>query len=226
MGGGVTSELALWMDDEERDGFANMAVDEWLLETAEGPVMRVYRWEPGWGSFGYFVSEDEAAEVLGRCRRVRRWTGGGVVDHAADWTFTLAVPSRAWLAGMKGAASYRVIHAALAEVLSGFGVEAKLVGEALSARGGDCFVQAVEHDLVDPAGRKLAGGGQRRARHGLLHQGSVVLGDVDVDANQLAKALAERLAKRVERVSLVPPEDEVRRRVESRYADPAWAQRR
>lgn len=224
----MTDELALWIDDAERDGYVNMAVDEWLLERTERPMMRVYRWQPGWGSFGYFVADAEAAEVLGiERKRVRRWTGGGVVDHARDWTFTLAVPGRQWLAGMKGAASYRVIHAALARALGELGVEARLVGAARSVRGGDCFLQAVEHDLVDADGRKLAGGGQRRARHGLLHQGSVVVpGGAKRVFGQLAEGLAQALAERVEPVGFQPPNDDLARRVEVRYGHPSWARRR
>ena len=40
----VFAKLRLWMDPVRRCGPEAMAVDEWLLETAEIPVLRVYGW--------------------------------------------------------------------------------------------------------------------------------------------------------------------------------------
>jgi lipoate-protein ligase A len=223
----MAAVLELWIDAVGRDGFANMAVDEWLLETVSRPLLRVYRWAPGWGSFGYFVPDAEAAESLAGLKRVRRWTGGGIVDHRADWTFTLAVPARDWLAGMKGAASYREIHAALAAALTAAGHDVRLAAAAAPARGGDCFTHAVEHDLVDARGRKLAGGGQRRSRDGLLHQGSVAPPHgAAVDFSRLGRDLAQALAAEVETVAPEPPDAEIARRVEARYGRADWARRR
>lgn len=223
----MTAELELWIDGAERDGFANMAVDEWLLETVARPLLRVYRWAPGWGSFGYFVPEAEAAASLAGLKRVRRWSGGGIVDHRADWTFTLAVPGRDWLAGAKGAASYREIHAALAAALTAAGHDARLAAAAAPARGGDCFAHAVEHDLIDGRGRKLAGGGQRRSRDGLLHQGSVALPrGAEVDDSRLGGELARALAAEVGTVAPEPPDAEIARRVAARYGRADWARRR
>jgi hypothetical protein len=37
-------ELKLWVDPVARVAPESMAVDEWLLETAQQPVLRVYRW--------------------------------------------------------------------------------------------------------------------------------------------------------------------------------------
>jgi lipoate-protein ligase A len=103
--------LDLWIDPVPRDGPENMAVDEWLAETCGTPVLRSYRWTPGWGSFGYFVKTVDLPEW--GLRWVRRWTGGGIVDHRTDWTYTLFVPNGFGLAEVKGGESSRAIHAAL-----------------------------------------------------------------------------------------------------------------
>lgn len=199
-----------------------MAVDQWLLESARAPVLRVYGWESGWGSLGYFVPFADAEAFSPQTRWVRRWTGGGIVDHAADWTYTLVIPGRTGLAGTKGGESYRVIHEALAKALRGLGVDAELSCSSVAARGGDCFTQPVQYDLCDATGRKISGAGQRRSRNGLLHQGSLA-GDGD---SGLAYGLASALAGQVETVRFVPPQDVVDALVEQRYGSEAWLRRR
>jgi lipoate-protein ligase A len=194
-----------------------MAVDEWLAETCGEPVLRSYRWTPGWGSFGYFVrTSDLPPKDL---RWVRRWTGGGIVDHTADWTYTLFIPRGHGLAEARGAESYRVIHAALVSALRHAGVAARLSAEMPPAIGGECFLQPVEHDVLDPAGRKLAGAGQRRTAKGLLHQGSVA-------SPALPDLLAAALADRVEPRGFAPDAADLAARSASRYACGAWTTRR
>ena len=218
----MTETLQLWIDDDPRDGPENMAVDQWLLETAETPILRVYRWSPGWGSFGFFVPLNDA-EVHSPDRSwVRRWTGGGIVDHARDWTYTVVDPGRDGLAGLRGAASYRVIHEALANALRSGGHEVVFAPADEPSRGGDCFSQPVEHDLCDRSGKKISGAGQRRTKHGLLHQGSLaVVGD-----DGLATRFASALAKQVECALIAPPAARISEIVTERYGSEAWLNRR
>jgi lipoate-protein ligase A len=210
--------LHLWIDSIARDGPENMAVDEWLAETCEVPVLRSYRWQPGWGSFGYFVKEAELPDWP--LRWVRRWTGGGIVDHRADWTYTLWVPNGFGLAEAKGGESYRVIHAALVEALRGAGVAARLSGTMPAAAGGECFVQPVEHDVLAAEGRKIAGAGQRRTVRGLLHQGSVATG------RPVPERLAAFLSGTVVVADLAPDPDWLGERIATRYAGDGWSGRR
>ena len=210
--------LHLWSDPLPRDGPENMAVDEWLAENCGIPVLRSYRWTPGWGSCGYFV---KTADLPGSgLRWVRRWTGGGIVDHRADWTYTLFIPRGFELAEARGAESYRVIHAALTTALASSGVLARMAGPAAPAAGGECFVQPVEHDVLDPAGRKIAGAGQRRTTRGLLHQGSVAVPE------SLEKELAAALSQLVESREFFPDPAWIAGKVASRYASEAWTARR
>jgi lipoate-protein ligase A len=210
--------LHLWIDPVPRDGPENMAVDEWLAETCDTPVLRSYRWLPGWGSCGYFVKTVEwpAWPV----RWVRRWTGGGIVDHRADWTYTLFVPNGFGLAEAKGGESYRVIHAALVEALRAAGVDARLAGILPPAAGGECFLQPVEHDVLDATGRKIAGAGQRRTASGLLHQGSVAAGCSEPAG--LAGALAATVVPR----DFSPDPAVLARKVAERYSEEGWTTRR
>lgn len=213
-------KLHFWSDPVERDGPENMAVDEWLAETCVEPVLRIYRWKPGWGSFGYFV---KAADLpVAELRRVRRWTGGGIVDHRTDRTYTLFVPRGFGLAEARGGESYRIVHGALAAALREAGVEATLSGEMPVSAGGECFRQPVEHDVLDAGGGKIAGAGQRRIQRGLLHQGSVV-----VPGRMLpAEGLARRLAGDVTERDFKPDPGDLAERIARRYGSAAWMTRR
>ena len=210
--------LQLWIDPVPRLGPENMAVDEWLAETSEVPVLRSYRWLPGWGSFGYFVkSGDLPASGL---KWVRRWTGGGIVDHRADWTYTLFVPRGLSLAEARGAESYRIIHAAVVAALRNGDLMADLAGPSAPAAGGECFIQPVEHDVLDPEGRKIAGAGQRRTTRGLLHQGSVAVPQFQ------EQALANALAIEVKSSVLHPDPGLLAGKSAARYANETWTHRR
>lgn len=216
----MLASLHFWSDPVERDGPENMAVDEWLAETCDEPVLRVYRWEHGWGSYGYFVKTSDLPPL--ELQWVRRWTGGGIVDHRADRTYTLFVPRGCGLAEVRGAESYRIIHGALADALCEVGLGAALSGEMPAAAGGECFRQPVEYDVLDAEGRKIAGAGQRRSRRGLLHQGSVATRDQVLPAEGLAK----RLAHDVVQTDFHPDLLDLRERVARRYGSQEWLTRR
>lgn len=213
----MSEELEVWIDPVERDGVASMATDEWLLRTAACVRIRCYRFEPGWGSFGYFVSDREASRLLGSRRRIRRWTGGGVVDHDIGWCYTLVAPAGTGLAAMGGAGSFQRIHGALARVLASAGFEVVSAPACAPTRGGDCFQQPVCFDLVGGDREKIAGAGQRRTRDGLLHQGAVRLAGPDLGAG-LGSALSEH--SRV--VRLDPDRAELDAIAAERYARPGW----
>jgi len=218
--------LTVWPDDEPHDGPVNMARDEALLLTSSTPVLRVYRWSGPWVSFGCFGALAETQAAFPDRPLVRRWTGGGIVDHADDWTYSLIVPRGDPLATLGTAESYRFIHAALATALAAVGVASGLADAPPPGRGGLCFQRPVLADVVDTAGRKLAGAAQRRTRFGLLHQGSVQ--GVDVPSS-LTAALASALCADPALPGAAPPAD-VRTLAESlareKYATAAWNERR
>ena len=166
------AHLRFWPDDTRRDGPLNMAIDETLLLTSTEPVLRVYRWAGPWVSFGCFVPCRDAQTAFPDRPLVRRWTGGGIVDHRADWTYSLVIPASHPLASRNTAGRYHDIHAALVTALSALHIQATLAIAPPPGRGGQCFLQPVQSDVVW-AGKKIAGAAQRRTRHGLLHQGSV-----------------------------------------------------
>ncbi len=152
-----------------------MAVDEALLEWGRKPVLRAYRWAEPTVTYGYFDEEATARAIFPgeELHFVRRWTGGGIVDHRQDIPFTLAMHRKGEKERPSSAVLYRWIHGALARVLRDCSVECVMLDGDAPDGGRACFSSPVTSDLVLPGGEKLAGGGQRRVRGGVLHQGSI-----------------------------------------------------
>lgn len=178
--------------DRTASAAENMATDLLLLECAAAPGVlwyRHYEWSEPAFSFGVSQSRENVRAVAGEGPvLVRRATGGGVVSHLNDWTYSLVAPAGHPLAEDKATASYRAVHAAIADALNALGVPAELVPcprESCPAEGGApvsgaprqpgvCFVQPEIYDVVrSDDGRKLAGAAQKRTRAGILFQGSV-----------------------------------------------------
>lgn len=218
-------ELSLWMDPVARPGPESMAVDEWLLETAGKPVLRVYRWSGNWASLGYFGEIERARAAVPGVNYVRRWTGGGLVDHRADWTYSVIVPQGEALARARGAESYRIIHAALVEALAAERILANLSDGGSETGAALCFANPVSHDLVGRDGVKLAGAGQRRTRLGLLHQGSAAVACDPAGSTVRGERLAEALSSSWSACQLLPDPGLIRT-MATRYQRLGWVERR
>ncbi len=184
------------LDPEPHGAALNMAIDEVLLRAAREPVLRVYRWTRPAISFGYF-EKFSALSAGGHDREmVRRWTGGGVVAHGADVTYTVIVPAGHAFARFPASASYREIHGAIAVALRAGGIETSLADSAAPKISTGCFENPAEADVL-VAERKIAGAAQRRTRWGLLHQGSIQGIAIAADfQSRLARVFSDRLAQR------------------------------
>lgn len=149
----------------------NMAVDEALLRTAAKPVLRFYGWRRSSLSFGYFVRFSDVAAEEKQRDIVRRWTGGGIVFHGTDLTYSIILP-RAYVAELPSPrVAYSGIHGAIQEALSEH-LDVALARKDAPRISEACFANAVTADVL-LSGRKIAGAAQRRTRTGVLHQGSI-----------------------------------------------------
>jgi lipoyl(octanoyl) transferase len=153
----------------------NMALDEALLEASAAlgmPVLRFYGWTEAAASFGYFQKYAEVEQMTLLRPLVRRPTGGGLVPHDADWTYSLAVPpGNAWYE-LKATESYQRIHEWIQSAFLQLGIATELAPECRKSLPGQCFIGYEKSDVLWH-GRKIAGAAQRRTRNGLLIQGSV-----------------------------------------------------
>ena len=153
----------------------NMALDEALLEARprlQKPVLRFYRWRESAASFGYFqkFSDVQAATLLRPL--VRRPTGGGIVPHDVDWTYSLAFPTNHEWYSFKATESYQRVHEWIQSAFAKLNVVTELAPCCKKSLPGQCFVGHEKSDLLW-RGKKIAGAAQRRTREGLLIQGSV-----------------------------------------------------
>ncbi|MFO1476744.1 MAG: hypothetical protein U1F98_08845 [Verrucomicrobiota bacterium] len=169
------SEAWDFLDQGEAGAAFNMALDEALLETAAGrgrPVLRFYGWSERAASFGYFQKHAEIESLTALRPLVRRPTGGGLVPHDADWTYSLAFPpSHDWYA-CRASESYERVHEWIRDAFGVMGVQAELAPCCRKTAPGQCFAGYEKFDVLWQ-GRKIAGAAQRRTRAGLLIQGSV-----------------------------------------------------
>lgn len=238
----------------------NMALDFLLLQRYPAPAaprFRHYEWRRPALTFGYsqkigFVRANlPADETFDLCRRP---TGGGIVDHRHDWTYTLVLPRGHALYDERAAQSYRIVHECLAAALAALGQPAavKLECDPGESCGSDlgrdksrastlplealipgvCFQRAELYDVVNTAtGAKIAGAAQKRNKHGLLFQGSIeksAVGPVDWDGFSARFVAVLALALRVEAQPTPWPdlnEEEVEGLIE-RYASPEWVEYR
>jgi lipoate-protein ligase A len=187
----------------------NMATDFLLLQRyprSQNARFRHYGWHRPAFTFGYSQKIAFVREQLPRGEPVeicRRPTGGGVVDHRNDWTFALVVPRGHALEEARALASYRVVHATLAETLRSLDqpviLNETVESSADNDRGGPgvCFVKPELYDVLNKKnGRKVAGAAQKRNKHGLLFQGSIDRAalEAQLDWDTFYQAFTKRLA--------------------------------
>ncbi len=175
--------------DGEADGFANMAVDEAILEAhlagQAPPTVRFYRWQPACLSIGYFQRALREVDEEG-CRQlgvdwVRRPTGGRAILHDVELTYSVVTREDDGTAGGSILDSYRKISAALVEGLRSLGAQAEMAPEKMRGHGlgsAACFDAPSAYE-VTIGGRKVIGSAQVRRSGALLQHGAILL-DVDL----------------------------------------------
>ena len=143
----------------------NMALDEALLESAPQigkPVLRFYGWNEPAATFGYSQHFSEIERVTMLRPLIRRPTGGGLVPHDSDWTYSLIFPpNHSWYA-LKAVESYERVHIWIRDAFQKIGVATELSPCCKKEIPGQCFIGAEKSDVLWH-GRKIAGAAQRRA---------------------------------------------------------------
>ncbi|MCA1658875.1 MAG: hypothetical protein LC627_06230 [Verrucomicrobiaceae bacterium] len=188
----MLDQLLLYDDLEPRSAAVNMAVDEALLESTPSPSLRFYRWRAPAISFGYFGVYADVAVQRDQDEIVRRWTGGGVVPHGDDLTYSVIIPAAHAFFARSSLEIYSDLHEAIRRTLKQNGISALLANEAAPKLSEDCFTNAVRADVISQ-GRKVAGAAHRRSRAGLLHQGSIQLANLPARfKGDLARIICDR----------------------------------
>lgn len=163
------------VESDRGDAAFNMALDEALLEAMPRllkPVLRFYGWTEHAASFGYFQKFSEIERTTLLRPLVRRPTGGGLVPHDADWTYSLAFPTNHEWYSTSAVESYRRVHEWIQRAFGELKVSTELASCCRKSAPGQCFVGYEKFDVLWQ-GKKIAGAAQRRSKQGLLIQGSV-----------------------------------------------------
>jgi lipoate-protein ligase A len=219
----MLDELLVFDDSEPRAAALNMAVDEALLETAPAPSLRFYRWRSPALSFGYFGSFADVSDQQARREIVRRWTGGGVVFHGEDLTYSVVIPAGHPFFARSSLEIYSALHDAMRKALTANGVEARLANSVAPKVSEHCFANAVRADVLSDE-RKIAGAAHRRSRAGLLHQGSIQLPILPARfLDDFAGALCEQFERRFLSRQLL---DRAVAIAEAKYGTDGWLMRR
>jgi lipoyl(octanoyl) transferase len=230
------ASLNVFHDIPSRSAALNMAIDEALLETAQTPSIRFYRWSHPALSFGYFGKVADVTNHAPERDLVRRWTGGGIVFHGEDLTYSVVIPAADPAFSESAISIYEKIHGALAKALIANGKTAVVVRrDALLrvrdmqkhvppiSRESECFANPVRADVLSN-GRKIAGAAQRRTRRGLLQQGSIQ--DVDLTnrfADQFARELCSKSYDKMLDERLIARAHEI---AGQKYETQAWLRKR
>jgi lipoate-protein ligase A len=219
----IFAELEICRDINSRSGAMNMAIDEALLETAIQPTIRFYRWNHPALSFGYFGKFGDVSNQESERDIVRRWTGGGIVFHGNDLTYSLVIPSRDPAFSKSSTSIYEKTHAAIRAALIAYGKNTELAENAAAKISEACFSNAVRADVLRN-GQKIAGAAQRRTRRGLLQQGSIQNVDLPPDFEQnFAAQLSLNCIEKIVDEQVIHRAQQI---ANEKYATAAWLRRR
>lgn len=187
LGTGKIYHMNLLLSAPALNVYEQMALDECLVRTRpEEITLRFYRWTDGPAvTFGYSQFVREVQKTLAERAfwgpYARRPTGGGVVFHGNDLTFSLVFAS-----ADRPSEIYKKFHRFILAELAARGVSSVPFDKVLSASAyapsvnhtaNACFINPVENDLLAADGHKILGGAIRRFGQTVLYQGSLQVPD-------------------------------------------------
>ena len=199
-----------FIDSGNKCGPENMAIDDALLQSFDShssyPVFRLYGWSPPALSLGRFQQASEELDLPICCKNgvpvVRRITGGGVIFHADELTYSIVCASHQIPASNSIKDSFRVLTGFLLQFYRNLGLNAsyaldsKAKGENFGERTGFCFAGKESYDiLID--GSKIGGNAQRRMKLVIFQHGSIPLIGRLEDAMQFLRLPIAGLEERV-----------------------------
>lgn len=205
------------------DAAAHMALDEAVLleSPPDAVVLRLYEWKGEACTFGF---SQKYVDARAACKKgiepVRRASGGGIVFHDGDITFSLVFP---WDKTCAPETIYKNVHRGIHQALKVSGTANAMWSPKAKAMGiaSACFARAETADLVDADGKKILGGALRKKGAKGLYQGSL---RADVPHEVVSDGIAREFGR---------PSLDIRAgwleaglRLEARYRSVEWNERR
>jgi len=189
----------------------NMKIDSQMLSALSPnavPILRFYEWQKRALSYGYFIKHEEFIDLkLAKEREidcVRRPTGGGIVFHTSDLTFSFFMPKNYKFFSTDVVKNYQFVNNHILAAVKDFfswqnlsqednisinllkeNVTQQTDAEAQNLISNFCMAKPTKYDLMFN-GKKIAGAAQRTTKNGYLHQASIFLAPVEEEILQVA----------------------------------------
>ncbi len=173
----------LIIDTPALNVFEQMAADEFFCQRMpEKYLLRFFNWKEPGITFGFSQRYKEVIEKLSEEDKAiaitRRPTGGGIVFHKSDLTFSFIFYNPG---DFNPSAVYEKLHSAINDQFSKKGIPLDILNSKTSSYAVnnpvmDCFSKPVEKDLLSN-GKKVLGGALRKFSDYMLYQASFQIED-------------------------------------------------
>ena len=216
----------------------NMAYDFLMLQRyqpQDAIRFRHYGWTRSSYTFGLsqrysYIESEVRNPSVDLCRRP---TGGGLVDHADDWTYALVIPATHPMANGQPIETYRAVHQAIVTSMENQGVSVGLnLTASENSMPGVCFNKPELYDVVlKNLPTKVAGAAQKRSKVGFLMQGSIwrpVVSHLEWNRfhNDLILELANLMEAQIEYINETSWDVSEEEALVSQFDSDEWNQRR
>ncbi len=171
---------------EAFDVYENMACDEILCETMPVKyILRFFNWKDNGITFGFSQKYANVIKTLDEKYKIwkitRRPTGGGIVIHENDLTFSFIFHSPE---DFNPGLTYDKLHSAIMNEYLLKGIKLEIVNKITNNYNinnpvMDCFKKPVEKDLL-VNGKKVLGGALRKFSDYMLYQASLQFDDARI----------------------------------------------
>lgn len=220
----------------EFDVYENMACDEVLCEIMPSKyILRFFSWKREGITFGFSQRYNNVVSMVSKDYNgwdiTRRPTGGGIVIHKDDITFSFIFYSPDIFNPLK---TYELLHTAIYEEYLSNGISLDIAQGVksdynINAPIMDCFRKPVDKDLLIN-GKKVLGGALRKFSDYILYQASLQFENARENFPFHSKIITNALSKafmvEFEKFSI---NNEYYRRIEdkkvSKYISPQWIKR-
>lgn len=203
-------EVKKWrfIDTGFNDAYMNMAIDEalvQLLEPGNLPVLRFYDWSQPAISIGYNQKIEREKTPI-----VRRPTGGGIVYHGDDVTYSVMLPERFKL---------DMVQSWIKPSLDKLGLKTTQYGKAGKVSPTYCHKSPSFGDIMI-GDRKAGGLAGRRIRQKILCQGYV---NLDVSKDLVRRSIIDNWPGELIKDKLTDAEEDLADNLcENKYSRDEW----
>ncbi|MDD3726370.1 MAG: lipoate--protein ligase family protein [Candidatus Ratteibacteria bacterium] len=164
--------------------FTNMAVDRAMIDIHRKdniPVFRIYGWSPHSFSTGYSQKIEEVLDITACVRDgvpfVRRHTGGGIIFHGDEVTYSLVCSSEDIGSPATVKDGYKTICSFILNAYRHYGLSPAFAvesGQINREKSTLCFASFEDYDILSN-GKKIGGNAQKRTKNVIMQHGSIPL---------------------------------------------------